>query len=115
MYHGDRSHEGSVFLKSVLLKIQYSPLNFILFQRSPKVFDGYMIPHNTADLYKFRYLSSISKVLEIIVAEKLVYHLNIHDLLYQHQYGFLTQRSTEQNLMQILNFVTKALNDRYCP
>jgi hypothetical protein len=34
-------------------------------------------------------LSSISKVLEKIVAEKLVYHLNSNDLLYQHQYGFV--------------------------
>jgi hypothetical protein len=56
-------------------------------------------------------LNSISKVLEKIVAEKLVFHLNVNDLLYQHQYGFLAKRSTEQNLMQILNFVTKALND----
>ncbi len=45
------------------------------------------------------------------MAEKLVYHLNVNDLLYQHQYGFLAKRSTEHNLMQILNFVTKALND----
>jgi hypothetical protein len=56
-------------------------------------------------------LSSISKVLDKIVAEKLVYHLNINDLLYQHQYGFLAKRSTEHILMQILNFVTKALKD----
>ncbi len=36
-------------------------------------------------------LSSISKVLEKIVAEKLVYHLNSNDLLYQHQYGFMAK------------------------
>jgi hypothetical protein len=56
-------------------------------------------------------LSSISKILEKIVAEKLVHHLNSNNLLYQHQYGFLAKKSTEQNLMQILNFVTEALNE----
>jgi len=45
------------------------------------------------------------------VAEKLVNHLFEHDLLHQHQYGFLPKRSTEQNLMQILNYVTTALNE----
>ncbi len=29
--------------------------------------------------------------IEKIVAEKLVYHLNSNDLLYQHQYGFLSK------------------------
>ena len=60
-------------------------------------------------------LSSISKVLEKIVAEKLVHHLLSNDLLCHHQYGFLPNRSTEHNLMQIVNFVSKALNDgQYC-
>ena len=56
-------------------------------------------------------LSSISKVPEKIVAEKLVYLLNINDMLYQNQYGFLTKRLMEHNLMQVLNFVIEALND----
>jgi hypothetical protein len=56
-------------------------------------------------------LSSISKMLEKIVAEKLVYHLNINDVLYQHQYGFMAKKSTEHNLMQIIDYITKALND----
>jgi hypothetical protein len=60
-------------------------------------------------------LSSISKILEKIVAEKLVYHLNSNDLLYQHQYGFLSKKSTEHNLMQIIDYITTALNDgMYC-
>jgi hypothetical protein len=60
-------------------------------------------------------LNSISKVLEKIVAEKLIYHLTSNDLLYQHQYGFLPKKSTEHNLMHILNYVTSALNDgMYC-
>ncbi len=60
-------------------------------------------------------LSSISKVLEKIVAEKLTHHLIENDLLYPHQYGFLPNRSTEQNLIQIVNFISNAINNNmYC-
>jgi hypothetical protein len=56
-------------------------------------------------------LSSISKVLEKIVAEKLIAHLLDNDLLYVHQYGFLPNRSTEHNLLQIINYISNALNE----
>jgi hypothetical protein len=56
-------------------------------------------------------LSSISKILEKIVADKLIYHLLSNDLLYNHQYGFLPKKSTEQNLLHIVNYITNALND----
>jgi hypothetical protein len=60
-------------------------------------------------------LSSISKILEKIVAEKLTTHLLSNNLLYNHQYGFLPNRSTEQNLIQILNYITTAFNEGlYC-
>jgi hypothetical protein len=60
-------------------------------------------------------LSSISKILEKIVAEKLLFHLTNNDLLYTHQYGFIPKRSAEHNLLHILNYVTAALNDgNYC-
>jgi hypothetical protein len=60
-------------------------------------------------------LSSVSKILEKIVADKLIYHLLSNDLLYNHQYGFLPKKSTEQNLIQIVNFITEALNEgMYC-
>jgi hypothetical protein len=60
-------------------------------------------------------LSSISKILEKIVAEKLTSHLLSNSLLYNHQYGFLPNRSTEQNLLQILNYITTAFNEGlYC-
>ncbi len=42
-------------------------------------------------------LSSISKILEKIVADKLVTHLTSNDLLYVHQYGFL-----QKNLQNII-------------
>jgi hypothetical protein len=56
-------------------------------------------------------LSSISKILEKIVSEKLLYHLTTNDLLYTHQYGFIPKRSAEHNLLQIINYVSAALND----
>jgi hypothetical protein len=56
-------------------------------------------------------LSSISKILEKIVAEKLLFHLTNNDLLYTHQYGFIPKRSSEHNLLHIVNYVTAALND----
>jgi hypothetical protein len=56
-------------------------------------------------------LSSISKVLEKIVAEKLIAHLLDNDLLYVHQYGFLPNCSTEHNLLQIINYISNALNE----
>jgi len=56
-------------------------------------------------------LSSISKILEKIVAQKLIDHLLNNDLLYVHQYGFLPNHSTEHNLLQIVNYISKALND----
>jgi hypothetical protein len=60
-------------------------------------------------------LSSISKILEKIVAEKLIEHLLSNDLLYLHQYGFLPNRSSEQNLLQIINYISTALNENmYC-
>jgi len=60
-------------------------------------------------------LSSISKVLEKIVAEKLVEHLLSNDLLYNFQFGFLPKRTTEQNLLHIVNYISCALNENnYC-
>jgi hypothetical protein len=60
-------------------------------------------------------VSSISKILEKAVASRLVNHLVSNDLLYEHQYGFLKGRSTEQNLLHLVNTVGQAINeDKYC-
>jgi hypothetical protein len=60
-------------------------------------------------------LSSVSKILEKIVAEKLVHHLTTNDLLYLHQYGFLPKKSTEHHLIHVVNYISQALNDgKYC-
>jgi hypothetical protein len=72
--------------------------------------------HLECDNYRpISLLSSISKVLEKIVAEKLLSHLTANDLLYSHQYGFIPNRSAEHNLLHIINYVSSALNDgNYC-
>ena len=60
-------------------------------------------------------VNAISKILEKIVYHKLVNHLEINKLLYQHQYGFLKGKSTEHALLQILNQIGTALNNnKYC-
>ena len=58
-------------------------------------------------------LSSLSKILEKIVAKKLLTHLTTNNLLYEHQYGFLPKRSTEHNILQVTNYITDALNSNH--
>jgi hypothetical protein len=59
--------------------------------------------------------SSIAKILEKIVSISLINHLELNHLLYEHQYGFQRNKSTEQNLMQLVNFVSTALNEgKFC-
>ena len=55
-------------------------------------------------------VNTLSKVLEKIVSLKLTNHLEINNLLYKHQYGFLRGRSTEQNLLHVINFISQSLN-----
>jgi hypothetical protein len=60
-------------------------------------------------------VSSISKILEKAVANRLVNHLTGNNLLYEHQYGFLKGKSTEQNLIHLINSIGQAINeDKYC-
>jgi hypothetical protein len=52
--------------------------------------------HLECDNYRpISLLSSVSKILEKIVSEKLLYHLTSNDLLYIHQYGFIPKKSAE--------------------
>ena len=60
-------------------------------------------------------VKTFSKILEKLVCIKLVNHLEINKLLNVHQYGFLRNKSTEHALLQILNNISKALNNNnYC-
>ena len=57
-------------------------------------------------------LSAISKILEKFIAGQLVHHLEFNKLLYEHQYGFQSNKSTVHNLTQLTNFVTKEINEK---
>jgi hypothetical protein len=55
-------------------------------------------------------LSSLSKILEKHIDVQLTNHLELNELLYKHQYGFQRNRSTEQNLTHLTNYIYNALN-----
>ena len=60
-------------------------------------------------------LNNLSKILEKIVSIQLVNHLETNNILYEHQYGFQKNKSTEQNLIQAFNFIGNSLNEnKYC-
>jgi hypothetical protein len=67
---------------------------------------------NLCDNYRpISLLSSISKILEKIVCVQLVNHLDRNNLLYVNQYGFQRGKSTEHNLIKVVNFVGNAINN----
>jgi hypothetical protein len=55
-------------------------------------------------------VKSFSKILEKIVQINLVNHLEINKLLFTHQYGFLKNKSTEHNLLHVINHISESLN-----
>ena len=57
-------------------------------------------------------LSSISKILEKIVANNLTSHLEVNNLIYENQYGFLRNKSTVHNITMLTNKIAKELNER---
>ena len=72
--------------------------------------------HTNCDNYRpITIVNAFSKILEKIVYYKLTHHLEINKLIHEHQYGFQRNRSTEHALLQILNTISTALNDKkYC-
>jgi len=60
-------------------------------------------------------LSQLSKILEKIVSIQLTNHLDRNNILYEHQYGFQRNKSTEQNLIHAINFISNSLNEnKFC-
>jgi hypothetical protein len=56
-------------------------------------------------------VKSFSKILEKIVQINLVNHLEINKLLSAHQYGFQRNKSTEHNLIHVINHISESLNN----
>jgi hypothetical protein len=60
-------------------------------------------------------LSTLSKILEKLVSVQLVNHLDRNKILYEHQYGFQRNKSTEHSIIHALNYIGKAMNNnKYC-
>ena len=57
-------------------------------------------------------LSSISKILEKIVANNLVSHLENNNLIYENQYGFLRGKSTVHTITKLVNKIAMELNEK---
>ena len=72
-------------------------------------------PFSTDNYRPISLLSQLSKILEKIVSIQLVNHLDRNKILYEHQYGFQKNKSTEHNLVHALNFISKAFNEnKFC-
>ena len=56
-------------------------------------------------------LPILSKIIEKFVTKRLCEYLDTNHLLYKHQYGFQSGRSTLHPLLHIVDFIPKALND----
>lgn len=69
---------------------------------------------NKLDLNNYRGISivnSFSKILEKLVSIRLLKFLEKTNFFSDNQFGFLKGRSTNQAVLQIINFVTKAINE----
>jgi Reverse transcriptase (RNA-dependent DNA polymerase) len=55
-------------------------------------------------------LNTFSKILEKVVSARLVSHLEYNKIIDMNQYGFQRSRNTEQNLLQVVNFISDELN-----
>jgi Reverse transcriptase (RNA-dependent DNA polymerase) len=47
-----------------------------------------------------------------MIATDLYNHLDLNNLIFKHQYGFQRGKSTEHNLVQVVNYIGEALNNR---
>jgi hypothetical protein len=54
--------------------------------------------------------SSLPKILEKHIAIQLINHLELNELLYEHQYGFRQHKSTEHELIHLTKYIYSALN-----
>jgi sarcosine oxidase/L-pipecolate oxidase len=60
-------------------------------------------------------LNTFSKILEKVVANRLVDHLDFNKIIDPNQFGFQRSRSTEHNLLQVVNYISNELNNgNYC-
>ena len=68
-------------------------------------------PQTTIHHFPTSCLLILSKISEKFVTNRLCKYLDTNHLLYKHQYGFQSGRSTLHPLLHIVDFIPKALND----
>ena len=56
-------------------------------------------------------LPCFSKILEKLVYKRILAHLNKHSILYEHQYGFRTNHSTDMALLHLVEKIYTAINN----
>jgi len=58
---------------------------------------------------------NISKILEKFVYHKLTNHIELNKIIHPNQFGFQHGKNTEHNLTQVMNYISKAINEGdYC-
>jgi hypothetical protein len=68
-------------------------------------------PQNCDNYRPITLVSTLSKILEKIVAIRLTNHLQLNNLIFENQFGFQRNMSTEHNLLKVVNFISSALNN----
>ena len=70
---------------------------------------------NKQDISNYRpisLLTSLSKVFEKIIYNRLYTHLEMNNILVQEQFGFRMKRSTEQAAFSLINCILTAMNNK---
>jgi hypothetical protein len=68
-------------------------------------------PQNCDNYRPITLVSTLSKILEKIVAIRLTNHLQINNLIFENQFEFQRNMSTEHNLLKVVNFISSSLNN----
>ena len=69
-------------------------------------------PLCTSNYRPISVLSTIAKIFEKCIYSRLVCFFGRHSIITPHQYGFLKSRSTEDAVMELVNFFYDSLNDK---
>jgi len=114
-------------LKDLAIEISYPLAHIFKLSLENGVFPARLKSSRTVPIFKagdvelcdnyrpIALLSTLSKVLEKMVSVQLVNHLDRNKILYEHQYGFQRNKSTEHSIIHALNYIGNALNDnKYC-
>ena len=108
---------GSEFLSPILANIFNHSLTTGIFPNKLKT--AYVIPvHKTdsrLDLNKYRPISilpTISKIFEKLMASRLIQFLNSNNILFKHQFGFQSGKSTSLAILDIQSKIIESMEEK---